>query len=426
MSLPHARTPLSYLPTRLSKLGFLFAAPDEILTDSEREIFLRLRDEPADLSPPCTLSAQMVLIMKATRLCNLRCTYCHAWKEGPDQVMPFEVLAKAIRDVLRRPEVKRVTFVWHGGEVTLLPVGFFKKALWLQQAFSNEHQMLSNAIQTNGTRLTEEWISLLAVGNFRIGVSIDGPRQVHDLKRKTKSGRPTWDNVKAGIARLKAADLPFGVLVVVDRQVTELGPKVLLDCLVEDLGVRGAALLNVIPENAGAVPSKGDYLPWAEYVAFLREMFRYWWPDYRNKIDIRDLSSLVHVLSGGAPSTCVLAGQCMGRYLTIEANGIVSACDKYIGDDGLEFGNVLHSDLNTLLARSGNLARAREQAHFEMAKMSECRYFAYCRGGCPHDRRLNQFYNRSWPGTCCGLADLLEEVHATIQNGASTYNSYGN
>jgi uncharacterized protein len=216
------------------------------------------------------------------------------------------------------------------------------------------------------------------------------------------------------------------VLVVVDKQVTELGPKVLLDCLVEDLGVRGAAVLNVIPENADSVPSKGDYLPWAEYVAFLRELFRRWWPDYRNKIDIRELSSVVRVLSGGAPSTCVLAGNCMGRYLTVEAHGTVSACDKYIGADSFEFGNVLHSDLNTLVARSGNLARAREQAHSEMAKMSGCRYFAYCRGGCSHDRRLNQLYNRSWPGTCCGLADLLDEVHANIQNGASTYNSYGN
>lgn len=419
MSLP-TRTPLRHLPAQLAQLGFLLAAPDEILTDSERDVFLRLRDEPANLSARSALSAQIVLIMKATRLCNLRCTYCNAWKDGPDQVMPFEVLARATRDVFRRPEVKHVTFVWHGGEVTLLPVGFFKKALWLQQAFSNEHQTLSNAIQTNGTRLSEEWISLLSVGNFQIGVSIDGPRQVHDSKRKTKSGRPTWDSVKAGIARLKAADLSFGVLVVVDKQVTELGPKALLDCLVEDLGVRGAALLNVIPGNAGAVPSNGDYLPWVDYVAFLREMFRCWWLDYQNKIDIRELSSLVRVLSGGAPGTCVLAGECMGRYLTVEANGTVKACDKYIGDEGLEFGNLLHSDLNTLLARSGNLARVREQAHFEAAKMAGCKYFAYCRGGCPHDRRLNQFYDRSWPGTCCGLADLLEEVHATIPNGAST------
>src|SRR5688572_22371842 len=260
MSLPRARMPLGpFLPGRFAELAFLFAAPDEIFSAPEHEIFLRLRDDTEDLARPCALAPQIVMIMKATRLCNLRCTYCHAWIEGPDQVMSFEVLAKTTRDVLRRPGVKRVTFVWHGGEVTLLPVDFFKKALWLQQTFSNGGQAISNAIQTNGTRLTEDWIALLATGNFQIGVSIDGSRQVHDSKRKTKSGRPTWDNVKAGIARLRAADLSFGVLAVVDKQVAELGPKVLLDCLVEDLGVRGAALLNVIPENAGSVPSKGDY-----------------------------------------------------------------------------------------------------------------------------------------------------------------------
>jgi uncharacterized protein len=420
MSVPHPPTLLSrFLPARFAELAFLCAAPDQIFSASEHEIFLRLRDETEDLAQPCALPPQIVLIMKATRLCNLRCTYCHAWKEGPDQVMPFEVLARTTRDILRRPEVKHISFVWHGGEVTLLPVAFFKKALWLQQVFSNGRQTISNAIQTNGTRLTAEWISLLAAGNFQIGVSIDGPPQVHDLRRKTKNGLPTWDNVRAGIRRLQASNLPFGVLCVVDREVARVGPKAVLDCLVDDLRVPGAALLNVIPENVGSPSGKRDYLPWADYVDFLREMFRCWWPNYRNRIDIRELSALVHALSEGAPRTCVLAGDCMGRYLTIEANGTVNACDKYIGDEDFRFGNVLHSNLNALLARSRNLAKVREQARLEIAKMTECKYFAYCRGGCSHDRRLNHLYDRSWPGTCCGLADLLAEIHATIDNRAT-------
>src|ERR1700730_3119102 len=234
------------LPARLSELAFLFAAPEEILSAPEHEVFTRLRSEDVDLAQPCALRQQTVLVMKATRLCNLRCTYCHAWKEGPNQVMRFEVLAKTTRDILRRPEVKRVNFVWHGGEVTVLPIEFFKKALWLQRVFRREDQAVSNSIQTNATRLNDEWTALFAAGNFQVGVSIDGPPEIHDLRRMTKTGQPTWEKVRAGIARLREASLPWGVLVVVDRHVVELGAKRLLECLLE-LRVADTALLNVIP-----------------------------------------------------------------------------------------------------------------------------------------------------------------------------------
>jgi len=146
------------------------------------------------------------------------------------------------------------------------------------------------------------------------------------------------------------------------------------------------------------------------------EVFRYWWPQYRDKIDIRELSALVNNLSGHAPNVCVLAGNCMGQFLTVDPNGTISACDKYIGDGQFEFGNVLYSDLNTVLAGSENLARAQKQAQLEVTEMSDCKYFAYCRGGCPHDRRLNRLYQTAWDGSCCGLSDLLDEIAAALHN----------
>src|SRR5207249_3493727 len=140
--------------------------------------------------------------------------------------------------------VRRVNFVWHGGEVTLLPISFFKKALWLQRMFKSEGQVITNSVQTNATRLNDEWISFFISNNFEVGVSIDGPPEIHDLRRKTVSGHPTWDQVRAGILRLRRAGIKCGVGVVVDRRIVELGADRLLSCLL-DLGVSGAALLNV-------------------------------------------------------------------------------------------------------------------------------------------------------------------------------------
>ena len=104
----------------------------------------------------------------------------------------------------------------------------------------------------------------------------------------------------------------------------------------------------------------------------------------------------------------------MGQFLTIEPNGIVSACDKYIGDRQFEFGNLLVADLNEVLAASKNLARSRASAASEASRMSDCKYHVVCRGGCPHDRRLNRIYQAGWDGNCCGLADLLDEISSAI------------
>lgn len=412
----HALLPREMFKPNSTTLEFLFAAPDEILAPRELEIFLRLREsKDVDLAAPCALRASMVLVMKATRLCNLRCTYCHSWKEGPNQIMGFEVLAKTTRDALQRPDVRRVNFVWHGGEVTLLPIVFFKKALWLQRMFKSEGQVITNSIQTNATRLNDEWVSLFGSTRFDVGVSIDGPPEIHDQRRRTVSGQPTWKQVRAGIAQLQQANVSCGALVVLDQEVVEVGPERLLRCLLE-LKVPVAALLNVLPPNGEAQPNENSYLPWSDYVIFLREMFRCWWPKHRHEIDIADLSTLMNNLSGRAPNLCVYAGDCMGQFLTIEPNGIVSACDKYIGDRQFEFGNLLAADLNEVLAVSKSLAHARTSAASEVSCMSKCKYHDVCRGGCPHDRRLNRIYQAGWDGHCCGLADLLDEISSATHN----------
>src|SRR5271154_1121486 len=101
------------------------------------------------------------LIVKATRLCNLRCTYCHDWAVGPDQTMAFDVLAHMTAAALQDPEHGTVDFIWHGGETTLLPISFYQRAMALQARFRRRGQTVHNIIQTNCTRLTPEWARFL-------------------------------------------------------------------------------------------------------------------------------------------------------------------------------------------------------------------------------------------------------------------------
>lgn len=210
-------------------------APDDLVT---------LRRVEA-MPPPVAASVHpaIVLIMKATRLCNLRCTYCHFWRTGPDQVMSFEVMASAIRDALATPGVRHVEFTWHGGEVTLLPPEFLRTAIWLQERFRRPEQKVVNAVQTNGVRLDAEWMRLFRAYDVSVGISLDGPPEVHDRTRVDRRGEATSAQVRAGLELLREHRVRHGILMVVGDDVTALGAARTLEYLL-DLGVPTVGLLN--------------------------------------------------------------------------------------------------------------------------------------------------------------------------------------
>lgn len=366
---------------------------------------LRDRRSPAGLKG----RSSVVVVMKATRLCNLRCTYCHFWSEGPNQVMRFPVLARATFDALRIPDVRHVEFVWHGGETTLLGPSFYRKALWLQEQFRQPGQVVRNFLQTNGTRLTPSWVEFLTRYGFSVGVSLDGPPEVHDRRRIDAAGRPTAARVRAGLRRLQTAGVDHGVLMVVDDELARLGARRVLDYLL-DIGVSQVGVLNVIPENAAeGVPVQGSYLPWHRYVAWLRDLFACWWPEHADRIVVRELADLLGQVKGMAPETCFFAGDCHGRYLTVEPDGAVAACDKYIGDPAFQLGHVGSTTLAEI-TDSPRLAAIQDENRRAVGIMRDCPWFAVCHGGCPHDRRLNERYVPDHDGRCCGLAPLLEDM----------------
>ena len=386
---------------------------EDVLAPDELEVYEQLRTEP---DPAPGGQAVLTVIMKATRLCNLRCTYCHSWRSGPNQKMTFEVLARATHGALRDPSVASVDFVWHGGEATVLPVGFYRKALWLQERLRRPGQTVLNTVQTNGTRLSDEWLAFLREHDIGVGVSLDGPPEIHDARRLDAAGRPTSARVREGIERLRAAGITrWGVLMVVDEEVCALGPRRLLEYLTE-IGVGRVALLNVLPENTPAgTPLQGEYLRFPRYVEFLRGFFELWWSEYRDRIVIRELADLAGQIAGADAQICVFAGECFGVYLTVEPTGEVSACDKYIDDDEYRFGHVLENGLAGVQL-SERLATARGENAHAVERMRDCRWFRVCHGGCPHDRYTGERRLPGYDGRCCGLAPLLDDMAATIEN----------
>ncbi len=390
----------------------LAAEPAEaVLTAQEQAYLKRLEAEPV---PEPGLRPVVSVVMKGTRLCNLRCTYCNYLREGPNQVMRFPVLARAIRDVLTSPRTVNVEFVWHGGEPTLLPIAFYRKALWLQQRFGRPGQVVKNRVQTNATRLSDDWIAFWQRYRFIVGVSLDGPPEVHDQRRVDRRGRPTAAQVRDGLARLQAAGLDPRLYIVIDDAVIDAGPARVLDYLLE-IGAQRVGLLNAVPAySAPDAPLAGTYLPWPRYLAFLGELFRLWWPRFVDQIVFRELADLAGQLAGRPPLVCNFAGDCYGNVFTIEPTGEISACDRFLDDPNYLFGNLLHTRLGEVEASPRMTAiRAANRAVVDGSRA--CPWFAVCHGGCPHDRGLGMRHVPGFPADCCGLAPLLADMADTLR-----------
>ncbi len=390
--------------------------PEKYLKDlNERVLFLK---HAAGLIPPeKLLKSSITIVLKATRLCNLRCVYCHSWRSGPNQVMKFDVVLQTMyKTIISADSSARIDFVWHGGETTLLTKEFFEKTLWIQQQFKKPGQRITNAIQTNGTLLNDDWVKFFKDYHFSVGVSLDGPPEINDKRRVDKKGRPTSHLIRNSIQKLRDAELPVGVLMVLDREVANYGAKNLLDYFV-NLDVSSVALLNAIPENTEpGAPVKGSYYSWSEYIHFMADLFEIWYDGYQDKVAIREFDSLLNKLTERAKTAiCIFAGQCMGYYLTVEPNGDVSACDKYIEDKEHQFGNIKNFDtLSDLLKASDKLKKARSEHRQLLSNTNNCKWYFACKGGCPHDYRLNLQHTEGFSENCCGFAPLLERINTTI------------
>jgi uncharacterized protein len=351
------------------------------------------------------------LIVKATRLCNLRCTYCHDWRSGPNQTMSFPVLAHMTARALADPTHDTVEFMWHGGEPTVLPRSFYERAVYLQSRLRRPGQTIHNTLQTNGTRIDSAWAQFFREFQFRVSVSLDGPPAVHDRYRRYVSGRPSFDDVRRGLDALRENDVPISVLMVIDRGALELGPDVIFDFFVEE-GITHYGLLAAKPTNQPDAPAgtpTSHYVTPAEMNQFLRAYFDRWLAHGDPSIWVREFDGLLKRLSGRDSSVCTLAGDCFGRYYLVEPDGPVAHCDLFVGDPSYTVGNVL-TDSFASFRNGPALVPLRTSNNHALSAMRDCPDFGVCNGWCPHERYTASRHDPGHTSDCCGLRDLISHM----------------
>jgi uncharacterized protein len=359
-----------------------------------------------------------VMAKPAGSSCNLACAYCfylskQTLPDGPGPGhMDDECLERFVRQYIDGVTSDEVVFSWQGGEPTLRGLAFFRKAVALQHKYAKPGQRIENDLQTNGTLLDEDWALFLKEHRFLVGLSIDGPGDVHDRFRVTRHGAPTLDKALAAAKMLSRFGVPFNTLTCVHRfNATrpldvyrflrhEVGSTYLQfipiveprDFETTAPGTQPVSLLPAIgtPRARPAHP-ESVVTPWSvdpdDYGQFLCAIWDEWRRNDFGKVLVNFAETLVAQHLGLPSQMCVHSELC-GKGVAIEHDGSVYACDHYVYPK-YRLGNV-HSQ--KMLA---DMVFSPEQVRFGYAKSEtlprycrDCEFLRDCWGECPKNRLL--------------------------------------
>ena len=336
--------------------------------------------------PPIT-----VLIKPASSLCNMSCEYCFYCDEASKRLqnsygfMSEQTLKNTIRKTMLRAEGS-IHYAFQGGEPTLCGIDFFKKALAYQKQYNKNNIEVSNALQTNGFTLTDEWCSFFKENNFLIGLSVDGTEEIHNSYRHTKSGDTTFDRVIHSAKLLDKYKVDYNILTVITSKVARNISDIYHFYKKQGWKYQQyIACLDPIDEGRGI---KHYSLTAEVYGKFLIELFDLWYKDYKNGKDPynRQFINYINLAGGYMAESCEQNGVC-GIQTVVEADGSVYPCDFYAMDEYC-LGNFNENNMSEIDEKRFEIGFVEKSFKLDSG-CRECKYYRVCRGGCQRNRDFN-------------------------------------
>lgn len=323
-----------------------------------------------------------LMIKPASGLCQLACDYCFYRDLRTHQTVPAKQMMSKSRmerivQLAYEAMPSHVTFIFQGGEPLLAGLDFYQAFIQAIERFNVRHIPTEITLQTNGTLLNADWAKFFAKHAVLIGISIDGPENLHDYHRVNDQGEGTFKDVLTGLALLKTYQVDYTVLSVVTNETVPHTEKVY-----HFLKTLGGLQIQFIP---CLDPLKNDdhdtYLTAAAYETFLIQLFNVWEADFwqGNRIGIRFFDDLIRVMIGLAPSTCTMMGQCVLQYV-VEADGPIYPCDFY-ATEAYVLGHIEETDFLTLTTHPKAQQFISESLKRDPA-CQHCAVKAWCYGGC--------------------------------------------
>lgn len=336
--------------------------------------------------------------------CNLDCQYCYylekenLYEPATSSIMSDEVLEDFIRQYIEASDAPQVTFEWQGGEPTLLGVDYFERVLAMQRKHA-KGKRISNSLQTNGTLLDDRWAAFLAKNRFLVGLSLDGPQDLHDSYRVDKRGRPTFELVMRGWGLLQKHKVETNILAVVNRKNAEEPLRVYR--FFKEIGAEFIQLIPVVerkatqgllslagPPSARRLESHQQVTDWSvlpeQYGNFLVTIFNEWVREDVGRVFVQLFEICANVWAKQPAPLCWFRESC-GTALVIEHNGDLYSCDHYVYPE-FKLGNIRENGLESL-------ARSKRQGEFGKEKLDSlpqycltCEVRFACNGECPKRR----------------------------------------
>ena len=363
--------------------------------------------------------------------CNMACDYCFYSEKKvfyPEtKKMTDQDLERFVRTYLEAHPGPEVNFLWQGGEPMLLGIDFYRRAVLLQQKYRGGKRV-TNSIQTNGTLLNREWCRFLRDNRFLVGVSLDGPAQVHDAYRKMRSGRASFPEVLRGVQLMQSHRVQFNVTTCVSdvsardplavyRFFKELGVQYLQFAPIVERKPAGEdrtlGLTHASPDTALAAMAPGsvDSLAYGE---FLSTVFDQWVRQDVGKMYVMNFEWALAAWLGLPTSYCIFAERC-GNAFAAEHNGDLYACDHYVYPE-YRLGNLYETPVEDMMDSPACRAFAEKKGNLP-EKCLVCDFRFACHGECPKNRFLPGGENY----LCEGYRHYFEHIRPYMEHMAQLY-----
>ncbi len=335
-----------------------------------------------------------IMIKPRGAFCNLGCKYCYylekeALYPNSNFRMDEKTLEMFTRQYLEAQSMPEVNFIWQGGEPMLMDLAFYQRAVALQEKYRKPGIRINNLLQTNGTRLDDSWCRFFKRNNFLVGLSLDGPRQIHNIYRLEKGGQPTFDKIMAGLRRLKSHQVEFNLLTAVHAANVEY-PLRIYRFLRDQVGTRFIQFIPIV-EHTKELDGPGYHLSdqsvtGEKYGQFLIAVFDEWIRRDVGGVFVQHFDVALGLWYGQPASLCVF-GQTCGRALVLEHNGDFYACDHFVDDNHL-LGNIQTQNMTDLVNSREQIQFGRDKSETLPRSCLVCEMRFACNGGCPKNRIL--------------------------------------
>lgn len=324
-------------------------------------------------------------------LCNLDCRYCYylekkqLYEKNTSFRMSQEILETYIAQHVEAFPGPTINFSWHGGEPTLLGLDYFQKIVSLQRRHQPYGRRITNGIQTNGTLLDENWCRFLKNEGFGVGLSLDGPRNLHDRYRLTRQKEPTHELAIRGYHLLRKYDVPMDILCVVHSHNVRFPKK--LYAFFKQIGARYLTFLPLVQQDPAAdrLVHRHSVRP-DDWGTFLCTIFDEWVRQDIGKVNIQIFEEAAGTAFGREHALCIFRKTC-GDIPALEHNGDVYSCDHFVTPEH-RLGNIRETRLVELMESPRQKAFGQLKSDTLPRYCLSCQVLEMCNGGCPKDRFL--------------------------------------